>query len=412
MQDANHIAGSGDRLTVLDVLRAFALLGIIITHSAGGYLAGRPPAPDFMTFTALDGVVAQLGQLLTFGKFFTIFSFLFGLSFAIQMRSAEQKGAGFTGRYTWRLLVLALIAMVHNAFYAGDILIIYALLGLLLIPFRRVNTKVLLVAAVVLILNVPGLLLGWMRLDAPPPALGPPQVGAQTQAPMVRSPQQQFDVKKSGSPAEIIVLNLTDGMEGKVAFQVRTGRAWITFGLFLLGLCAGRMRIFHDSEANRALFRRLAWSAGVVALGTTVVAVVRPAGFQMSSIGDLLASFSWSLQQASLSAFYVAVITLLLWRKPTRGMLPLLAPAGRMGLTVYLSQTVFGVLLFYGFGLGLLGELGVAAAVALGLLFFVIQVLCAHLWMERYSMGPVEWLWRSLTYLRRQPNGRATLHPA
>jgi uncharacterized protein len=410
MQDANRIADGGERLTVLDVLRAFALLGIIITHSAGGYLAGRPPTPGFMTFSALDGLVGQLGNLLTFGKFFTIFSFLFGLSFAIQMRSAERKGGGFAGRFTWRLLVLALIAMVHNAFYAGDILIIYAFLGLLLIPFRRLNSRLLLVAALLLILNVPGMLLGWTRLNAAASTPESPPASVQPLAPRL-SPQQQFDVKKSGSPAEIVALNLSDGMKGKMSFQIFTGRAWITFGLFLLGLCAGRIDVFRDTESNRTFFRRLALGAGALALVTTVVAILRPAGFQLRSIGDLLASFSWGLQQASLSAFYVAAITLLLWRNPTRGLLPQLAPVGRMGLTVYLSQTVFGVLLFYGFGLGLLGELGVTAAVALGLLFFLIQVLFAHLWMERYTMGPVEWLWRSLTYLRKQPNGRGAWNP-
>jgi uncharacterized protein len=411
MQDASHPAPAGERLTVLDVLRAFALLGIIITHSAGGYLAGRPPRPDFMTFSAWDGFVAQFSQLFAFGKFFTIFSFLFGLSFAIQMRSAEQKGTAFAGRFTWRLVVLALIAVVHNLFYAGDILIIYAFLGLLLIPFRKLNSRLLLVAALLLILNVPGMVLGWVQLNSPPPMTAP-QVSAPMSPPAVRTPQQQFDIKKSGAPGEIISLNLTDGLEGKLAFQMRTGRAWVTFGLFLLGLAAGRMEIFRDTESNRALFRKWLWGAGGIALATSVVAILRPAGPQLRGIADLLASSSWSLQQASLSAFYVAAITLLLWRKPSRGLLPQLAPAGRMGLTVYLTQTVFGVLLFYGFGLGLLGELGVAAAVALGILFFVIQVLVAHLWMERYSMGPVEWLWRSLTDWRWHPNPRAAMNPA
>ena len=118
------------------------------------------------------------------------------------------------------------------------------------------------------------------------------------------------------------------------------------------------------------------------------------------------------MQQASLSAFYVAVVTLLYWRKPVHGLLPGLAPVGKMGLTVYLTQTVFGVLLFYGFGLGLLGELGVAPAIALGILFFVVQVVLARWWMTHFSMGPVEWLWRSLTYFKLQANTRAAMKPA
>ena len=412
MQHSSRPIAAGERIAVVDVLRAIALFGIIITHCAQGYLAGRPPRPGFMNLTALDGIFANLGMLFTFGKFFTIFSFLFGLSFALQMRSAAQKGAAFTGRFTWRLVVLALIALVHNLFYAGDILIIYAFLGLLLIPFRAVNTRVLLVVALLLILNIPGLVLGWRGLSAPPLDAAQQQVAAQMRAQATQEAQRQFDIKKAGPPAEIMRLNITDGMEGKLAFQLRSGRLWITFGLFLLGLCAGRLEIFRDSEAHRTLFRRLMWGAGALAALTTLVAIFRPASMQATSFGDLLASLSWSVQQASLSAFYVAVVTLLYWRKPAHGLLPGLAPVGKMGLTVYLTQTVFGVLLFYGFGLGLLGELGVAPAIGLGMLFFVVQVLLARWWMTHFSMGPVEWLWRSLTYFKVQANTRAAMKPA
>jgi uncharacterized protein len=412
MQDLSRSTSAGERIAVVDVLRAVALLGIIITHCAQGFLAARPPKPDFMTLSVLDGVVVNLGYLFTFGKFFTIFSFLFGLSFALQMRSAAQKGSAFAGRFIWRLAVLALIALVHNVFYAGDILIIYAFLGLLLIPVRAVNTKVLLVVALVLILNIPGLILGWSGLNAPPLTAGQQQVAAQMQAQGMQSAQRQFDIKKSGSPGEIIRVNLTDGLDGKITFQVRTGRLWVTFGLFLLGLCAGRLEIFRDTESNRAFFRKLLWGAGALAAVTTVVAVFRRAGMQATSVGDLLTSLSWSVQQASLSAFYVAVVALLYWRKPARGLLPQLAPVGKMGLTIYLTQSAFGVLLFYGFGLGLLGELGVAPAIALGILFFAVQVVLARWWMAHFSMGPVEWLWRSLTYFKLQANTRAAMKPA
>ena len=412
MQHAPNSAPAGERIAVVDVLRAVALLGIIITHCAQGYLASRPPKPGIMTLTAIDGVVANLVMLFAVGKFFTVFSFLFGLSFALQMSSAAQKGAAFTGRFTWRLVVLGLIAIVHNLFYAGDILIIYVFLGFLLIPFRAFNTRVLLVLALVLVLNVPGLIMGWRGLGAPPPTPAQQQQVAQQQAQSAQDARRQYDIKKSGSPGEIMRLNLTEGLEGKFIFQVVSGRLWMTFGLFLLGLCAGRMEIFRDSDAHRAFFRRLMWGAGAVATATTLIMVFRPVGFQVNSPADLMASFSRTVQQAALSAFYVAVVALLYWRNPARGLLARLAPVGKMGLTVYLTQTMFGVLLFYGFGFGMVGEIGVAPAVALGILFFVAQVLVARWWMSVFSMGPVEWLWRSLTYFRLQPNARGAMKPA
>jgi uncharacterized protein len=192
-----------------------------------------------------------------------------------------------------------------------------------------------------------------------------------------------------------------------VAFVLITGRLWITFGLFLLGMVAGRLEIFRDSDASRRFFQKLLVPAGIVSLVTTFVEWRYPVGQQMQSVTDLLRWLSFTLQQVSLSAFYVAGITLLYWRQPSRGLLPALAPAGRMGLTTYLLQTAFGVTLFYGLGFGLLGQLGAAAAVGASLVFFVLQILFAQAWSKRFRMGPVEWLWRSLTWLKPQPNGRA-----
>ena len=149
-----------------------------------------------------------------------------------------------------------------------------------------------------------------------------------------------------------------------------------------------------------------------MALVTTVVEIVRPSGYQLKSALDLLSVFSFTLQQVSLSAFYVAAVTLLYWRRPTKGLLPALAPLGRMGLTTYLGQSAFGILLFYGLGFGMLGKLGVAAAVGAAIAFYILQILMARAWMTRFTLGPVEWLWRSLTYFKLQPITRGVSQPA
>jgi uncharacterized protein len=416
MQNESRIgAALGGRIAVVDVLRGFALFGIMITHSGMGFLAGRPPSPGFMILSPLDQQVGTLAGLFAVGKFFTIFSFLFGLSFAIQMSNAEEKGGNFAGRFAWRLVVLGLIAVVHGMFFSGDILIIYVILGFLLIPFRRMNTKLLVVTALILIFNVPGLVLNSLQLNAPPPTPAQLQAMQAQQAADMENVRRQYEIKKSGSVADVIAMNASgSALIGKAMFQLFSGRAWMTFGLFLLGLVAGRAQIFRDTPDNRAFFRKLLWGAGTVALITTIISIALPGGPRAApTLTDVLRAFAVSVQWASLSAFYVALIALLYWRNPLRSWLATLAPVGKMGLTVYLTQTVFGLLLFFGFGFGYLGEMGVAAAVACGIAFYIVQIFLARAWMSRFGMGPVEWLWRALTYFTLRPNERgAALKPA
>jgi uncharacterized protein len=406
--DSIDAAASGGRIAVVDVLRAFALFGIIVTHSAGGFLAGRPPAANFMTFGRVDEIFSQLDSLFVFGKFFTIFSFLFGLSFALQMRGAEQKGGSFVGRFAWRLAVLALIALVHGLFFTGDILIVYAALGFLLIPFRKVSTKTLLALSMLLIFNVPGFLLS---------IVPPHTLSAEAQALAMQSAQQQFEAKQLGGFRDLFAITYGAGFHDKLMFQIYTGRLWITFGLFLLGLAAGRARVFTESVESRTLFAKVLIGAGVVALATTIIAILNSAAFAPPILPPALASFLLTAQQAALSAFYVAAATLLYWRDPIHGLLAKLAPVGKMGLTVYLTQTLFGLGLFYGVGLGMLGKMGVAAAIGWGVAFYVTQIIIAREWMRRFTMGPVEWLWRSLTWFEPQPmrvqaETRGTMQPA
>jgi uncharacterized protein len=405
-ESTSPVAHSSERIAVVDVLRAFALLGIIVTHSVTGFLAGAAPDPDFMIFGPLDRAVVELERLFSFGKFYTIFSFLFGLSFAIQLDNAAQKGVAFAGRFAWRLVVLLAIALVHGMFFSGDVLIVYALLGLLLIPCRNLSNRTLLITSFILLLNIPGLVLGLLQVSGPPPTPEEVQARAVLIKQFAEAAQHQYDIKQSGTVQELIGLNLTSAMAGKLFFLIFTGRLWITFGLFLLGLYAGRMSVFKDTAANRQRFTRLlAWGGGIAAV-TTVVAIVHPTTFELKSLVDALAAFSFSVQQASLSAFYVASIVLLYWRKPAQGVLPALAPLGKLGLTTYLMQSAFGLIVFYGFGFGLLGHLGAAASVGISVAFYLLQILFARWWLGHFNLGPAEWLWRSLTYFRLHPNVR------
>jgi uncharacterized protein len=402
MTAAETAPSKAPRIVVVDALRAFALLGIIITHAVDGFLAGPEPSKNFMVFGAFDAFALQAEKLLTFGKFYTLFSFLFGLSFAIQMRNATEKGRNFGGRFSWRLIVLLLIALAHGAFFSGDVLIIYAILGLLLILFRNRSTKALVITALILVLNVPGILLSSAIANfAQQPEFKAQQ--ASNQAQQATAAATHYAVKTSDDVGALVGMNLSTGLLNKFGFMIVSGRLWVTFGLFLLGLVAGRVGLFQDTPEHREFFRKLLVRAAPVAVAASVVMILLPVGFVPLNYAELGGWVATSLQQVTLSAVYLAGFTLLYWRA-SGGFLATLAPAGRMGLTTYVMQSVFGLVVFYGIGFGLLGQIGVAASIGLAMLFFVFQVFLARWWLAHFTMGPLEWLWRALTYFSLQPN--------
>ncbi len=403
------IIDNPDRIAVIDALRGFSLVGIIVAHCSNQYLAGPTPpsAGTLNLFSPLDVVVGDWAAYLAFGKFFTIFSFLFGLSFAIQMTNAARNNRPFVGQTVWRLAILFAIGFIHSLFYSGDILRIYAILGLVLILMRNLNNRVLLIVGLLLVLNVP-LFIGRVAGQfSPPPTAAQIEAGKAQGAGFVKMAEDEFRIKQRGTLAEVVTMNATGNLVGTLIFQLITGRLFITLGLFLLGLWAGRQRIFTDTPEHRRFFRQLLIWSGIPALLTTTFWIMNGGmalvmGPPPSGWLGVSGPTAFDVHQATLSTFYVAGVTLLFWQ--TRAwLLHRLVAVGRMGLTTYLTDTVFGVLLFLGYGLGQLGHLGMAASVGLGLAFFALQIPLSNWWLARFRFGPVEWLWRSLTYRKAQP---------
>ena len=397
---------TNNRIEVIDALRGFALLGIIITHCTNQYWAG-PPAPSAGTlnlFSPFDKFLGEFLMYLTFGKFFTIFSFLFGLSFAIQMDSAAKVGRSFAGRTLWRLAILFLIGFIHSLFYSGDILRIYAILGLFLILFRNANNRILVILGMLLVFNAP-LFIGRISSQfSPPPTEEQIEAGKAGEKAFVETAEREFKIKQSGTLAEVVEINLKGGLTGTLAFQIFSGRLFITFGLFLLGLWAGRKQLFIQNQQNQLFFNALFRWLLIIAFISTV-SVILMGGISImensqSWIGFIKATMA-DIHQISLSAFYVSGVTLLFW-KTKSVFLQNLIPVGRMGLTTYLMGTAFGVITFLGYGFGQLGHLGLAISVGLGILFFILQIPFSKWWLSKYHFGPVEWLWRSMTFMKAQ----------
>ena len=392
------------RIEVIDVLRGFTLLGIILVHMTEQYYAGQPPE-QYANFAAkglADQIVSGFIGMFIQGKFYMIFSFLFGLSFYIQL-SKSDGSASFVTRFFWRLLILFAIGFVHHLHYRGDILTIYAMLGAVLLLTYRLPDRYLLIIAVLLVLDVPAFLTRlkdviWVPATGENPFLNADQT----------SLLAYYNTVTSGTYFEILKANLAD-FSTKMNFQVQSGRLYITTGLFLLGLYTGRKNVFEDIESNKPLFKKLLKGSLWTLLGCVVFSVAFFGGAEILGIKTsqqlqwMVGGEVFDVFNAALATIYVTGILLLFQKEKWRPWLMHFYAVGRMGLTTYLMQTLFGVLIFFSFGLGLLGEIGAAVAFSIAIGVYIIQIQFSKLWLTHFQYGIFEWLWRSLTYLKIQP---------
>jgi len=397
-----------ERLRLLDALRGFALLGIFLINVGDFALFPLMPVEDRaeLPLGSLTQLAATVSLVLVRAKFYTIFSFLFGLGFAMLLARAASRGADFPRLYGRRLAVLLAIGAVHmTLIWHGDILAVYALLGFLLPRFARVSDR--------------GLLIWAAALFAAPAAVRAVIVlsgGALDPGSPLRAASQWLDrrllgttedaallaVLQSGDLLLLLKYNLAGPLYrlSELCSSLRLPRV---LGAFLLGVYAGRRRILEDAAAHRDRLRRvLIWCLPVGLAANAVLAAMsspgRPPGAPVRIAEDLV-----SAGVVPLALAYIAGFALLWLRPSARRGLAWFAPAGRMALTNYLAQSVIGIFVFYGVGLGLGGRVGSAAAALIAIVVFAVQVLLSALWLRRYRYGPVEWMWRSLAYGRRQP---------
>lgn len=391
-----------DRIEIIDILRGFALLGIIIVHFTEQYYAGQPPdsAVGFGAKNIADNIVQGFSGILVQGKFFMIFSFLFGLSFFIQLDKSSSSPS-FLLRFAWRLLVLFAIGFVHHLHYRGDILTIYAILGFGLLLCYKLPDRALLLIALLLVFNIPSV--GARLYQAAFSVDGNSPFNSDQ-----KELQLYFDTLKSGSYLSILKANFYE-FGFKFDFQVSSGRIYITLGLFLLGLYAGRKNFFEKWEEQIDWIKRLMKTSLWTILGCIVFTLTFFGGMQLAGM-KISQQLNWAIGglvydvfNACLATFYVMGILLLFRKKKWKPRLMQLYALGRMGLTTYLMQTLFGFFIFFSLGLGLLGTLGALPCLLIGLAVYAFQIFFSKWWLKNFRFGPVEWLWRSLTYLKAQP---------
>ncbi|WP_213981920.1 DUF418 domain-containing protein [Sphingomonas sp. dw_22] len=395
---APGMAPVADRIHVIDSLRAAALCGVIlfnIVAMVAGFLSQEllaKASPVDLGFAAVDVLLIQ-------GKARSCFALLFGVGFGILMERAASRGQDFTAFYLRRMAVLLAIGLCNLSFlFFGDILILYAIMGMVMLLFRGWSSRALLIGGLALIV-APPVLQGILEAIAGGPlpnlaGLSPAQANALMPA--------SIHAYQGSDYAAYVAANWRYYLD---MYWAHTADALVynasVLGLFLLGLWTARNGVLADVERWRPFLRKVAWWCLPIGLLLSVVQGSRHLGIPAHGVmhGVVTASYA----ALAFAAFgYIALLCLFL----TRGGRPLqkaLAPMGRMALTGYLTSNAIGSFVFYGWGLGRMSGWSVTGICLFGLAIFAGLCAFSAVWLRFFRFGPAEWVWRSLTYGRLQP---------
>lgn len=398
------------RITVIDALRGFALLGVILVHMQQhyNYHSMGPFLPHEPILTQWDDTATWMVWNVMLGRFINIFAFLFGMSFFIQMDRAMKKGVSFGNRFLWRMVILFVIGLIGTCFYSGDILSIYAVFGIIMLLLNKFKNWLLILVAVLLLVGAPrAIMIGYDKLTTSPQT---GQVEQTPHRPLAMEGQERPKPSFIRSAKE----NLTSGTESKLNYQFKAGnRGYITLAIFIFGLIVGRSRFFESVHIKKrrnwillagftVAVYLTGWLISVLPPQESLWRVMRQGG--TPSVGTLgmqaLSDINMVLSSAMIGMAFIVLYQI----KGIGKVLNVLAPYGRMGLTNYVSQSIIGALLFAMWAFGeRFGAWHPAEVLLLGLGIYTVQVIVSKIWLVYFQYGPLEWLWRSLTYFKKQP---------
>jgi uncharacterized protein len=383
-----------ERIVFIDVLRGMALFGILAANMRAFFAPLDCYDNIGVLFHSRSDVLAQVfidGFIQ--GKFISIFSFLFGMGFAIQMSRAEARGVRFLSFYPWRLLALALFGLIHGLLiWAGDVLLTYAFSGAILLLFRKRQQKTLLwwagsLFALPIVASTVFLALYFSRFHRPWMDPKPPDV---------QKLYTVINIYAHGTVRQILAQNW---VEWKNELPLTLFAIYAT-GLFLLGMWVWRAGIVQRLDEYRPVLKRVCgWCMPVGLIVSIFVAIVKavvPPG--TVSVWAWLGGVLWLPGSHILAAGYASGLSLIFLHKEWRRILLPFAAVGRMALTNYLMQSVLCTLFFYHYTTGLYGRIGPAVGLIPTVILYGAQVVISNWWLQRYRFGPMEWLWRGMTY--------------
>ncbi len=403
MSTINQPVQSKERIQSLDLLRGIAILGILIMNIQSFSMPGAAYLNP-MAYGDMEGInkwVWILSHLLADQKFMTIFSILFGAGIILMTRRAEERTGKSAGLHYRRTFWLLIIGLVHAHFiWYGDILVPYAICGFLVYLLRKASPTVLFILGIIII-GVHTLLYSFFGTSMemwPPESL---EMAKQSWIPSTESMEREIG-ELTGSLSQQIAHNSAGAtfMEIWVFLMIFLWRAG---GLMLIGMALFKTGVL-SAHRSKAFYTK-GLIIGIV-LGLMI------SGYGMYTNFEAEFSFEYSMYLGSqwnywgslfMSFGYICAIMLLSKSDVLTGLRDKLRAVGQMALTNYLMQSIICVFIFWGIGLGLFGQVERWQQVLLVLAILILQIIWSRPWLNKFRFGPFEWLWRSLTYMKRQP---------
>jgi len=379
-----------ERIYALDMLRGLAMFGVLWSNLNDWYGTTDPT-------TSLDKGLTWIHWNLIEGRFYTLLCLLFGIGFGIQLLRATEKGMDLSMVYFRRTLILLLIGIVHGVLiWKGDILTMYALVAFSLLLFRKSSSQSILITGILLwvfyfyIVSRTEILVGWKFYTS-----------------SMQGPKIEWTLGH-GTCLQIGEIRIAQYLEWYLRYGIRFyGSILATFLVGWWTIKSGYlMRVIQNPRTTRRLLLIAVVASTIGYLCDNYFSLLMPYhNVKITGITDpnfwhpriiVRSIFGWSTEGTAI--VYATVLLLLLQRSTIARLLQPLGATGRMALTTYLTQSVVCTLLFYGYGLGWYGQVGYTGNLIITLVLFSCQMAISSWWLKRFRFGPVEWLWRRLTY--------------
>ncbi|MBX9783623.1 MAG: DUF418 domain-containing protein [Chitinophagaceae bacterium] len=418
MTSTHHPVHNNERIIIMDALRGIAILGIFIANLGAGFSFYNESAPNSGPFFhSLDRPFLFLEQMLIEGKFYSIFSFLFGWGFAIQIARSEVKGISPASFMKRRLTFMFLLGLAHLLLlWSGDIVAFYALVGFVLLWIRNWKDKKLFITAIICLL-LPAVLY-FLKMKFPS-LLAVAGIFFKTGEAIEKSISgvsgfEEFAHKLKTGNYLFQLKTLLSGVFYRYGDLIFQDRFFKVLGMFIIGYLLGRDGRYKTILINKPLLLKVAVIGLAIGLPANYVMAtyIGKYGYYQMNMDGIIQTLAYTAGVSTLALAYIALFFLLALTKPGMQVIKFLQPPGKMAVSNYIMHSLIGSIVFYGMGFGMMGEVGPFYYTILAWIVFAAQIVLSTIWLRYFNYGPVEWLWRSATYKKWQPLRKNKNHTA